>query len=121
MWHASRTRNKWYNICDACKQAAPTDEDIQDKVRWRDSRVDELIPALQELDGEENPSDDELRCEECDLVFLEMKDVKTHFIESHPGADLKFKRGKTSSCNTTDDGKNGKSRRKKTVPQKSLK
>lgn len=117
---SSRTRNKWYNICDDCKQAASTDEGVQEKVKWYTSRVDELMPALRAPDGEVDSSDDELRCEECDVVFLEMKDVKAHFKESHPGAALKFKRGKTSSCNVTDDGKNG-SRRKKTVPQKSLK
>ena len=116
---SSRTRNKWYNICDDCKQAASTDEYVQEKLRWYTSRVDELMPPLRMPDGEVDSSDDELRCEECDVVFLEMKDVKAHFMESHPGADLKFKRGKTS--NTTDDGKNGKSRRKKSVPQKSLK
>ena len=110
---ASRTRNKWYNICDECKQEALKDDEVIKKVDWFTTRVNELMPMLKDND-EVSSDDDEWKCDECEIIFPEVKDLKSHINEYHPGSEIKFKRGKSNS-KKSQDGK--ATRRKKEDPQ----
>ena len=113
---ASRAKNKWYNICNLCKEAAQKDEEVQKKAQWFAERVNEIMPLPQH--SEDEHSEDELKCDDCNVFFTELSDIRRHFTESHPDADFKFKRAKFSTNNHNDDGKRG--RREKKVPIKSL-
>ena len=62
------------------------------------------------------PDSDNIRCEHCDVVFEEMKDIRKHFSDEHPDSEPKYKRGKSNQSN--DDGKKG--RRTKATPTKSI-
>ena len=117
---SSKAKNKWYNICDLCKQAAATDKEVQAKVKWFDSRVEALMPHLDET-GEEL-SDDEWKCDECEIFFTEITDLKTHFKESHPGSNnVNFKRKKSVKPKSVkDDEKKNRRSQAKGVPSKGL-
>ncbi len=115
----NKCRNKWFNLCDDCKQNANVDADVQTKAAEftkRQSQIEDLEnPALQESDG------DELRCEICDVCFEELTEVRRHFTEHHPDRETKFKRSHKNDGRSQiedDDGKKG--RRNKSHPLKSL-
>ena len=110
----SREKNKWFGICDICKEAATKDEVVK-------KQEEEYASRLEEIMDEENPSleveseEDELKCDTCNVVFAEINDLRKHFKESHPQSVIKFKRGRGN-----DDGGESKGRRVKNPPQKAL-
>ena len=109
----SKTRNRWSNICDDCKAAAdssdvtPLAEDFERRVA---TIMDAELPMLSSDDA------DEIRCEQCEVIFHEIKDLRQHFAEEHPENEPKFKRGKLTT--NQKDGKKG--RRVKSTPTKSV-
>ena len=116
----SRIKNKWFNICDQCKQAAATDEEVQVKLKWFNSRVETLMPHLHE--SEEEASDDEWKCDECQIVFQELKELRAHYKENHSESDsVSFKRKKSPKQNgAKDDEKKSRRSQVKGVPNKAL-
>ena len=116
---SSKVKNKWYNICDICKQAAATDKDVQAKVTWFNSRVEALMPHLR---TDEDLSDDEWKCDHCEMLFSDIKDLRAHYKENHPGSDsVNFKRKKSLKSTTAkDDDKKSRRSQNKNVPTKSL-
>ena len=104
---SSKALNKWYNLFDVCKKSAWTYEEVQVKLKWYTARLDAVMPAL----GYE--SEDELKCDQCDVIFRDIKDLRAHFNECHPESGLKYKRGKSHA-------EEKKGRRPKNVPVKSL-
>ena len=116
---SNKNKNKWFNLCDNCKQNASADVDVQNKATDFSKRQLEIEalenPTLQESDG------DELRCEICDVCFEDLTEVRRHFTESHPDREMKFKRSHKNdgrSQTDVDDAKKG--RRNKSNPLKSL-
>ena len=104
-----KERNRWPNICDGCKAEAANAEGLaEDFVKRVEAVFDEENPALS--DG------DHIKCEHCDVVFEDIKDLRNHFSEEHPDIEPKSKRTKSSQLN--EDGKKG--RRAKATPSKSL-
>ena len=116
----SRIKNKWFNICDLCKQASATDEEVQVKLKWFYSRVETLMPHLHEID--EEASDDEWKCDDCQIVFQELKELRSHYKENHSESDsVSFKRKKSAKQNgTKEDDKKSRRSQVKGVPNKSL-
>ena len=111
----SKVRNKWRNICDACKDNAHNDEGVK-------RSTEDFKKRVTEIEDLENPTlseseDDELRCETCDVIFQEITDLRQHFKDRHPQDEVKYKRGR--SKHNDDDGKKG-GRRVKSFPTKSL-
>ncbi len=110
----SKEKNKWFSICDICKEAAKNDEVVK-------KQEEEYASRLEEIFNEENPSleveseGDELKCDTCNVVFTEITDLRKHFKESHPETTMKFKRSRQNK----DDGET-KGRRVKKNPTKSL-
>ena len=110
---ASKARNKWYNICDICKEAAVQDEEIKKEKEWYDTRLKAIM-------DEENPSlpsdsDDDLKCVSCQVVFQEVNELRRHLKEAHPDSDGKIKRPMSQQKE-----KDKKGRRTKNNPNKSL-
>ena len=113
----SKDRNKWYNLCDRCKEAAKTDDVVRKKVEAFSTRLNE-VEELENPDlGDVSVSeDDELKCDICDVIFQEVKDIRQHFTDNHPDKEAKFKRALTQRKD--DDTK--KARRKQLNPSKGL-
>ncbi len=108
-----KERNRWANICGECRNAALADDIkplAEDFVRRVDAKLDSELPSLG------SDSDDELRCEECEVTFQEIRDLRQHFKDEHADKEVKFKRGK--STQRKDEG--GKGRRTKSTPTKSI-
>ncbi len=104
-----KDRNRWANICEECKAAAVSAEDLtEDFAKRVEAVLDDENPALS--DG------DHIRCEHCEVVFEEIKDLRKHFSEEHPESEPKYKRGKSNQSN--EDGSKG--RRRKSIPTKSI-
>ena len=76
MWCLSKARNEWFNLCDICKKNATSDEYVTEKVKWFTARLNQLAPLV----GYESDEYDDLRCEECDVVFHDIKELQTHLI-----------------------------------------
>lgn len=116
----SRIKNKWFNICDQCKQAAASDEEVQVKLKWFNSRVETLMPHLHDI--HEEPSDDEWKCDDCEIVFQELKELRAHYKENHPESDsVSFKRKKSAKQNgVKDDEKKSRRSQVKGFPNKAL-
>ena len=70
------------------KKEASTDGYSLEKAKWYKTRLDELMPQV----GYESDQFDELRCEECNITFHEIKEFRTHYSEIHPNLEPKFKR-----------------------------
>ena len=111
---ASKTKNRWANICENCKTAAEgTDVTLL---------ADEFAKRVKIIMDVEQPtlsSDDmdEIRCEQCEVTFHDIKDLRQHFADEHPENEPKFKRGK-SNTQPNKDGKKG--RRVKSFPSKAV-
>ena len=95
-----KDRNKWFNICDKCKDAASKNEDIGSKAKKMLHEIEEKVTSA--LPPLQTDSGDELKCNDCDVNFPDMRDLRDHFKESHPDKPLKFKRGKSSSTNNEE-------------------
>ena len=107
-----KTQNKWFNICDMCKQSAANDPEIQEVSKMIKQEMD--ARSQQEMPPLSSDSEDELKCDECGVLFTEVRDLTSHFEENHPDSTIKFKRGKSVKSHD----KSG--RRVKAVPIKSL-
>jgi uncharacterized C2H2 Zn-finger protein len=112
----SKLKNTWYSICDICKEASQNDEVVKEKMKWYTARITEVTneetPDLHISSGE---SEDELKCESCDITFHDMKELRQHCKERHPDNNGKFKRGRSKQ----PAGKTS-TRRKQNAPLKSL-
>ena len=111
---SSKERNKWYNICDLCKEVPKTDYEVIDAAKV-------FLTRLKEVEDSENPTlthDDsdeaELKCDTCNVVFDDVKELRKHFDESHPGKEVKFKRSRGAKSEKK------KGRRVKNHPSKSI-
>ena len=107
-----KIQNKWFNICDSCKHSAAVDVTIQDQSKEVTQEIEARLKK--EMPPLGSDSEDELKCDECGVLFAELRDLTTHFEEIHPESTRKFKRGKS------DKSYDKKGRRVKNVPSKSL-
>ena len=105
-WRAweSKEKNKWLKISDDCKTQAQRDKDIARKeCEMREDiqkRLERELPALHDSSGD---SDEEIKCDNCEVVFQDVNDVRNHFKQDHPGAEVKFKRGKGYNHKAKDE------------------
>ena len=114
-----KEKNKWFNLCDDCKVEAVSDKETTgeaEKMRLEIQRRIELdLPAL----GLSDESEDEMRCEKCEVIFSDISEIRAHFQTDHPDSEFKFKRGKHHGpSDGMEDDKKG--RRSKCLPSKSL-
>ena len=118
----TKEQNEYYNLCNNCKNAIKEDKELKEKVveyrRRLAEREDQINPPLATEEAEDDISDDELKCDDCEVTFTDMNNLRAHFRESHPGSEFKFKRGKAASHR--DDERKGSARRRKGIPERSL-
>ena len=50
-------------------------------------------------------SDEEIKCDNCEVVFQDVNDIRNHFKQDHPGSEVKFKRGKSYNRKESKDEK----------------
>ena len=114
----SKARNEWFNLCDICKKNATSDEYVTEKVKWFTARLNQLAPLV----GYESDEYDDLRCEECDVVFHDIKELRTHFSDTHPNSEPKYKRKVQNEDRkgSADDAKKNRRDQHKGTPYRSL-
>ena len=82
-----KDRNKWFNICDKCKDAASKNEEIGSKAKTMLHEIEEKVTSA--LPPLQTDSGDELKCNDCDVNFPDMRDLRDHYKES---------KGKKKTC-----------------------
>lgn len=106
----AKERNKWYNLCEQCKDDLKKDEKTKDLLEKFNER-------LEVIENENNPpllnhlnlsSSDEygMSCVECGVEFDTGTQIREHFDEKHPGTpvpDGKNLRAKHKYTNKDDD------------------
>ena len=116
-----KDRNKWFHLCDHCREALKTDEWVMQAVKKFEEAVTaiedaENPPLTTESDGEQTS------CEICKVELGSAAEIREHYDQKHPevqppttGDDIreKFKNKKPDDADKTG-------RRKKAAPQKSL-
>ena len=100
----AKEKNRWFNICDACKDNAKTDQEIKNQAQKVIADIDKRFEMESPPPGLE--PDDDLRCDFCEVIYHELKELKDHYKIAHPDKDVKYKRGKQIQSN--DAGKRGK-------------
>ena len=109
-----RTKNKWQNLCDACRQTAFEDPDILSKaggIRNREKQIYELAnPQMVGVgDSKSGGSDDQLSdggdltCPFCSIAMENSVAFNQHFKVHHPEEKIKSVRDK---CKYVQNGDN---------------
>ena len=120
-----KERNKWYHLCNACKEELESDEWLAGKLEEFEEMVDFInqveYPMMQpDSDGDAPPT-----CETCDAVLGSGAEIREHYKQNHPemmeasqtGVDI---RDKFKSRKSNDVSASKKGRRSKSLPEKGL-
>ena len=84
---ASKTRNKWYHLCDECHETMTTNEELARDLTTFSEKVKELYeqnnPPLQENTAGDGDSNSDLECETCGISFENGHQIRDHYTEKH--------------------------------------
>ena len=83
----SKDKNRWFHLCDRCKDALKSDPWVQQSMEAFEQRVftirEEETPAL---DATMSSDSDELSCPVCSLELTNAADFNKHIKQKHPDA-----------------------------------
>ena len=90
----SKEKNKWFHLCDTCKDEATKDQWVVEAMQKYEQRVaeirDEETPELNGGNETREPSEgQELRCPVCTLALTNASDFSTHMKHNHPEKERK--------------------------------
>ena len=112
-----KDRNRWFGLCDVCKQEMEGDSQFQEEVNFFDQRVQEWNnqnnPPLDTSDGEQPI------CEECNIHFDNAAAIKEHFNSNHNAKDS-TRGSEDIRSNAKFNSDKGRRSLTKNVPEKSL-
>ena len=100
---SDKSKNKWFNICNSCKDTAANCAEIQTLSQKMAKEIEDKLNSDMPPLGYD--SEDEFKCDECGVFFDEIRELTIHFKSTHPGKTQKFKRGKS---NRSLDDKKGR-------------
>ena len=117
-----KERNKWFFLCDLCKEEAKTDSWVHDMQK----QFDELMTQIEQAENPMLPRDSDeepASCELCQVQLGTAAEIRTHYDQKHPGIqppptgeDIREK----SKSRKHDGNPEKRNRRKQSAPEKSL-
>ena len=108
-----KTKNKWFNICNLCKDNAAKSEEIQNLAEKTAQEIEERLQL--EMPPLGYDSEDEFKCDDCGVFFTEMRELTIHFKTAYPEGAQKFKRGKSKKSFDEKKGRRDNDNPKKNI------